>query len=763
MNRLIEQIVNELKLQLFSEDNTDKGNLVAVYPGRFQPMGLHHYESYKWLVKQFGEKNTYIATSDKTDPQQSPFNFEEKKRIMSKHGVPDSQIIKIMNPYSPLKFFEAAGLDPKNTTIVYLVGEKDMGRLRGFKNLMKFNKTTYVSAKDLENPYTYYLYAPHIKYSIPSFGEMSGTTIRKALGDRNAKLSELKYRFKQIMGWFDASIFNLVIKKLNTNRGDLKEDLNDWFRFLSNMTPEQGSLFFDILTKEYGDTKDLLPIIQKFIKTRTLSNREKVIFQKQMKDLLKVAGLGAIAAIPIPGTMLLIPVIIQAAKKFKINLLPEGFNGESEDKESLPIVSRGFWKEVFTEIVKDNKPLLKEGGAAGHMAHPFEDFGLTFGDMKEMFRLGLSGDITTKGAPTEKLDGQNLFASFREGKLYAARNKSDIKKGGMDYETIQTKFSGRGVIEEAFTFAFSDLEKAIQALNPKQQEKIFKGGKAWMNLEIMYPKSENIINYDGAYIVFHGVSLYNDNGEKVEDYPEFARMLAGMIKQVNADTQDNFSITQPKTITVVKNAKFDEKLQYFIGKLTTLQNKMKCQDSDTVGVWHQRWWEKYIRKGTTEAGLKIDPQTLESLTKRWAFGDKSFSLNSKNIEDPKLLEWAKGVDKVKVAEQVKKNVLPFELLVLEFGAEVLKNVSTVMSVNPTKTANKIKADVEKAITILSTSSKLEDIEVLKTQLKRIQGAGGIDAIVPLEGIVFTFNGKTYKLTGAFAPINQLLNYFKFKT
>jgi hypothetical protein len=39
----------------------------------------------------------------------------------------------------------------------------------------------------------------------------------------------------------------------------------------------------------------------------------------------------------------------------------------------------------------------------------------------------------------------------------------------------------------------------------------------------------------------------------------------------------------------------------------------------------------------------------------------------------------------------------------------------------------------------------------------------MDAIVPLEGIVFTFNGKTYKLTGAFAPINQLLGYFKFKT
>jgi hypothetical protein len=724
-------------------------------------MGLHHKESFKWLSKQFGDQNTYIVTSDKTEPQKSPFNFEEKKRIMLKHGIPESQIIKVTNPYSPLQFFEVTGLDPKETTIVYMIGEKDKGRLRGFKRLMAFNKTTYIPAKNLEEPYTYYVYAPHVSYNIPSFGEMSGTNIRKALGDREAKLSELKYRFKQIMGWFDAGIFNLVVRKMNTNRSPIKEELGDWMRVMLNMSQEQFGIFLDVLQKEYGDTKDLLPIIRKYVKTGgKISDQEKRIFAKQMKDNAKMLGLGSIAAIPIPGTMLLIPVIVKLADKFGINLLPEADEPKSEP---LSIVRREFWNEVFAEVAKDDRPLLKEGGAAGHMTHPFEDFGLTFGDMKQMFRLGLSGKITVEGNPTEKLDGQNLFVSFREGKLYAARNKSDIKNGGMDYSSIKTKFSGRGSIEEAFTFAFSDLEKAIQSLTPKQQEKIFKGGKAWMNLEVMYPKSENIINYDGAYIVFHGVSLYNDKGEKIEDYPEYARILAGMIKQVNANSQETFSITKPKTIIVNKTKNFNQRLSYFIGKLETLQKKMKCLDTDTIGVWHQRWWEKYIKTNTKEAGLNIDKKTLESLRNRWAFGDKSFALNSSNIPDKNLLTWAKNVDKTKVGEQMQLNVLPFELLVLEFGAEVLKNVKNVMSLDPTKTSNKIKADVERAIQTLSNSNKLEDIEVLKKQLKRIEGAGGINAIAPLEGIVFTFNGKTYKLTGVFAPINQLLNYFRFKT
>lgn len=755
MNKLIEEIIKELKLQLFAEDDLGDKTIIAIYPGRFQPMGRHHKTAYDWLVKQFGEKNTYVVTSDKTDPQRSPFNFQEKKKIINKHGI--KNVVKVVSPYNPQELLKK--FDPQKTVIVYMIGKKDAGRLSGYKRLMKYNKTTAISYNDLNNPYAYYLYAPHISFDIPSFGEMSGTNIRKALGDQEAKLSELKSRFKDIMGWFDADLFNMIIKKMNTNRGNLKEDINDWFRMLSNMTEVQIQMFFNILKKEYGDTKDLLPLIRKFIKTKTLSKNEKEIFQKQMKDNLKLLGLGAIAAIPIPGTMLLIPVIVQLAKKFNINLLPDV---KEEKSKRISVVKREFWDKVFEEVAReDTRQLLTCGGVAGHMTHPFEDMGLTFGDMKEMFRLGLSGEITTTGDPSEKLDGQNLFITFKKGKLYAARNKGDIKSGGMDYKSIQTKFAGRGEIERAFTYAFTDLEQAIKNLTEKQQEKIFKNGTAWMNLEIMYPESANVINYDGAYIVFHGSSLYNKEGIKIEDYPEYAKIIAGMIKQVNADTQKTFSIAKPKKLTIGQSKNFKEKLKYFVNSLTTLQNKMNCTDTDTLGLWHQRWWEKYIETNVKRLGVEIEEKTIEGLVKRWAFYDKSFSLNSKNIPNQELLNWSKEVDKTKLQDQQKKNVQPFEMLVLKFGAEVLKNVSDVMALNPEKTTQKIRTDVETAIETLSSSTNVDDLKVLNTQLKRIKAAGGIESIVPLEGIVFNFNGKTYKLTGVFAPINQLLGYFKF--
>jgi nicotinamide mononucleotide adenylyltransferase len=51
--------------------------VVAIYPGRFQPMGKHHAKTYKWLKSQF--KDAYVATSGKVQLPKSPFSFAEKK------------------------------------------------------------------------------------------------------------------------------------------------------------------------------------------------------------------------------------------------------------------------------------------------------------------------------------------------------------------------------------------------------------------------------------------------------------------------------------------------------------------------------------------------------------------------------------------------------------------------------------------------------------------------------------------------------------
>ena len=50
---------------------------------------------------------------------------------------------------------------------------------------------------------------------------------------------------------------------------------------------------------------------------------------------------------------------------------------------------------------------------------------------------------------------------------------------------------------------------------------------------------------------------------------------------------------------------------------------------------------------------------------------------------------------------------------------------------------------------------------MKTHLVKVQSMGGFKKLVPTEGITFMFNGKIYKLTGLFAPINQILGMLKY--
>jgi hypothetical protein len=67
--------------------------------------------------------------------------------------------------------------------------------------------------------------------------------------------------------------------------------------------------------------------------------------------------------------------------------------------------------------------------------------------------------------------------------------------------------------------------------------------------------------------------------------------------------------------------------------------------------------------------------------------------------------------------------------------------------------------VLKIIKDVQKSGDPKKIAKLKMELERLAAVGGKDKIVPNEGIVFTYKGGTYKLTGTFASLNQILGLF----
>ena len=426
-----------------------------------------------------------------------------------------------------------------------------------------------------------------------------------------------------------------------------------------------------------------------------------------------------------------------------------GYNDISDYTDKLGL-------HEFVEKKTLNESLLLEGGAYGHMSHPFDDMDLTFGDLKNIISKALNGDL---GVVREKTDGQALAISWKNGRLIAARNKSHLQNAGagaMGIADVASKFGGRGALTDAYNFAMRDLTAAISSLSEAQRKKIFNDGRCFMNLEVIWPTSVNVIHYGQAILVFHNTTCYDEKGSAIGANQGAASQLAGMIKQVNADVQSKYTIQGPPVTSIPKNENLSGKQGKYLGKLSKLQSQFGLSDSDNVANYHQAWWENFI---DTKSPEKVNKLTRDALVRRWAFGEKAFRLDKNNITNEKILAWAINNDKVNVAKQQKDNIRPFEEIFLGVGADILDFVSSVLTVHPDKAIRAMKDKFKSVASQVRTAGNPAQIAKLKAELARLNKLGGVDRIVASEGLVFFYGGKTYKLTGTFAPLNQILGIF----
>jgi hypothetical protein len=125
-------------------------------------------------------------------------------------------------------------------------------------------------------------------------------------------------------------------------------------------------------------------------------------------------------------------------------------------------------------------------------------------------------------------------------------------------------------------------------------------------------------------------------------------------------------------------------------------------------------------------------------------------------------EWFINLEKTKGKEMKRKVFAPLESLFLEVGTEMMKNLSAFLSANPTKAAEFMRKDIDKTIATIKTNGDEVDVAKLEHELSRVAAAGGLDAIVPTEGITFIFNGRLYKYTGIFAPLHQIRSILAYK-
>jgi len=404
------------------------------------------------------------------------------------------------------------------------------------------------------------------------------------------------------------------------------------------------------------------------------------------------------------------------------------------------------------------------GALAGHLSHLQENLDFTFGELKAILSDVVSGDMPS----VEKVDGQNIFFAFKvdpdTGSIRTARNKGDLLKGGMTPDQFSAKWEGHPA-QGAFMNGFAAIERGLGQLSKSELAEIFlpspEGGQRFINAEIVYTGNPNVINYGGDYIVMHNLQEFDPGGKLVDvqlNNGDFSRL----VQSIDAAQQDLdnevWKMIGPQVTKLqdLSNAGIMEELISGI-------DAMGVSDDMTLGDFV----EEKLRTGLV-GNLPIPVHKQEALIKRIiGIGHGVESKDLPPIGDIKK-DLMKDVQKqissmatqTNAAKVIGAILSPVELVIHDLAVEVLRGLSSALSGGHDEEIQRLRDELESAKEkILAAKDAKGDArrEMLKKQLDKLGSSENIAS--SMEGIVFEHppgSKALYKLTGAFAPLNQII-------
>lgn len=407
---------------------------------------------------------------------------------------------------------------------------------------------------------------------------------------------------------------------------------------------------------------------------------------------------------------------------------------------------------------------LTEGGVYGHMSHLHDNPDLSFAKIKQILAAASSGELVG----TEKTDGQNLFLSYNvaTGEAKAARNKGNVKGGGLNAAQLADKFGGRGSVEDAFNDAFRAFELVAQRMPKRTQRQLFGDGKRKMifyNAEVQDPRNANVINYDYKTLNIHRVGHFSVDLTTGEMAHEDMQTAADNLEAALGNMQDKLTKTdfrvQMNAIKTLRGLNDDKALMQAITKIENTISQAGISDDQTIGDYMVAKLVPIV-KGAVEL-----PKSNEKMLIKRMLGIK----NPDTKNNYSIREIAFGLDKSavpKVKELVasKGNILvniiePIEMAIHDFAVEMLRGLESAFVIDQEAEVERLRQEVADAISKIKSSSNRDAIAILTKQMNKIKDVQNVSTAA--EGFVFDYDGQTYKFTGNFAPINQILGMFKY--
>ena len=411
-------------------------------------------------------------------------------------------------------------------------------------------------------------------------------------------------------------------------------------------------------------------------------------------------------------------------------------------------------RDYITETVTCNtyKPMIVEGGAGGHMSHPFEYDELTGDDLIELVEDLFGGKITDM---KEKLDGTNIHATMNNaGQVVFIRNKSNLNSelGGMSIQDMADKWADKPSVQNTFLTAGRIITEIFEKLGTKYFNPDADTRKV-INCECIIAGKTNVMPYAADRVAFHGYKIYKRNGSTWEETENVEGHVEDIYKAA-----EGIDAAKPRMNLVIKSVEEANKFaKVFKAKLEKLFKDEKLGTNVSLETWKRVRFEKIMPEWLSDGGKDV----VTAVYNRWFNDDKSFkAADLKKI----YADNYKDVVSDKFAKPYVKQVLePIDDLFLEIGNQFIKlcdgftNATSHASIIDTLTK-----DIEDVCNNIEKNGSDEVKQQLEFQMNRLRKLGD-NALNSAEGVVFVYKGRLMKATGSFAAVNQILGSIKFNS
>jgi hypothetical protein len=420
--------------------------------------------------------------------------------------------------------------------------------------------------------------------------------------------------------------------------------------------------------------------------------------------------------------------------------------------------------EVYSYLF-DLKKTINEGALGGHMMHPYEALDMT--------PEQLARRIKQYGVPQkiiEKVDGQNLFFTVEtDGTLLFARNKED-----MTHDDLVEKFTGHPA-EKPFIEGGNAIKSGVASLlSSVSQEEVIKlfhpaeGIRTFVNFEIMHPEKPNQIIYDEKYIVFHGIVDYRNGREEVSRSNQDQRIQELVTLMSSGVSSAGFTLASNREVDL--NQLTDIQIAEYTQKIYDISEALGMEEGETLGDGIMN----VIGDEIEAEGVSLSDEALTIFTDYIVRGEDSEGRSIASREWTKLLSKEDVVklrqlgltSTAKVKTKIGQILQPFKALFVELGIDLLKGVqSSYMSADMNiENVELIRDKLSTAISDLENYINSVPEEEWSNSIKRLIphmeliNRKGLDNIVSsaVEGGVYSANDNLFKVTGGFAPMNQII-------